>query len=62
MEINTHESEVFVSTCEDKSIPIAMYAAACAAGLALFGAGYYVGKVMGQKAVIATSHVNDDLV
>jgi hypothetical protein len=47
MEINTHESEVFVSTSEMPQVTIP----ACAAvgiGALLFGAGYLVGRLTGK--------------
>ena len=54
MEINTHESEVFVSTNEMPKVTIPV-CAAMGIGALLLGAGYLVGKLTG-KPVPAPVH------
>ena len=47
MEINTHESEVFVSTHEMPKVTIPV-CAAMGAGALLLGAGYLLGRLTGK--------------
>ena len=59
MEINTHDSEVFVSTTENPEVSLSIYAAA-GIGAALFGAGFLVAKLTGKKHTCPFSaHANN---